>query len=69
MVIQTASEAHRHSTAVQHDVDAQFILETIMHRNHWTVETRDQISAALTIVAEGKPLKKHKPGQINRTNR
>ncbi len=46
------------STKTQHQRDAEYFLENILSRRHWTVDTRDNIAAALERVARGERLRR-----------
>lgn len=48
-------------SALQMEDDAEFILETIMKRQRFSPNTRDELAAALSKVAAGIPLRRKKP--------
>lgn len=47
----------------QHQHNAEFILENIMNRNRYSVETRDRLADALRTVEAGIPLRKRRPAK------
>ena len=47
----------------QHQHNAEFILESIMCRSRYSVETRDRLADALRAVEAGIPLRKRRPAK------
>lgn len=50
-------ELHYSKERQQAERDAEYILETIMHRQRWDVGTRDKLADALEAVKRGEKLR------------
>lgn len=54
--------ARAHSVTRQDELDAEFILEKVLHRKRYPGTTRTQLATALAQVRAGHPLKRGRGG-------
>ncbi len=54
--------ARAHSVTRQDELDAEFILENVLYRKHYTGATRTRLAAALAMVRADHPLKRGRGG-------
>ena len=52
----------------QNEIDADFILTRVMHRQNYGAQVKMELAAALSLVSQGVPLAKRTPGKAKRQN-
>ena len=60
--------ASRDAVNQQNEIDADFILTRIMHRNNYGAQVKMELSEALLLVSKGVPLAKRPGGGSKRKN-